>query len=717
LSGGLTSGTTYGFSVFACNSQLVCSAPATTTFLAKANEIPAVSVSGQTDTSAVVAWSTLSGTSGYRIGRGADDAELPTTPADPDFVWADDSAPPYTLTGLSPSVGYSVVVVPMYADGGWGAYGVSGFSTTAPPPPPATGLSAVLSSAGTVTLNWSSASSPSGGWSIVGHNGATDTISLPCPNTTGVCFNLGGAGGSARTFTITSAQIGNGQGSKWFFGVTPMTSEGVRGTTAKVAVVPWSAAKLAPLYIGSTPSYSGGVYKMNLQWENPPQPNWTHIKVFIAAGTTAPSDSGTPVYSCVRSTGCVKSKLVSALANGTKLVNGAKYSFSAYAYVSPTSPQQKARAFGTDTARATGVVINGAWVTNSLPPHYYGEVELAFDSTGKQHLVYPRETGLYYASKPAGGAWTSSVKIPGTSGSDNYAELTVLSNNTLVLGFNRFGAGPYLLTKTSAGAWSAASRIGATTPASGTSAYVFQNLVRDSANGLHVLISRSSYPAKSTDGLFYLKRVSGGAWSAVTKIPGTTGYDYGLLSIDSSRTKLGLAFGRSGHPTASSNGAFAAVKAPAAANFPTPARIASNVTNTEFYPTGMTIHGTRVQVFLDRSAYPAQATDGVYLRKGLLGGTAAAPTVNWGAAAAARVAGTTAADFMCGVAVNPANGEMTMCLDRDGAASISGLYLLKSTTAGVWGGTAAVKKTAADYDYVTDVDYYANAVYFTWLRH
>ena len=723
----LTPGTNYGISIFACNSSLACSAPVGVSFTGRSDAYPTVSVGTVSHNTAAMTYSTIPGASSYRIGRGPDTADYPTGPTDADFVWATDAASPFTLTGLSASTDYVVHVIPIFSDNGWGNTGSAWFGTNAAPPPPATGLTATLSSTGTVRLNWTSVSSPSGGWSIIGHNGPTDTLQRPCPNTTATCFNLGGVVGSARTFTVTAAQIGisrpgaGGYGTKWYFGVTPLGSGGVAGTMAKVATIPWAASKLAPNDLWSTASFSGGSYRLKLDWTYPLQPNWTHLKVYFAAGSTAPSDTQglTPVYSCAKSTGCLKTFTKAGL------TNGAKYSYSVYAYVTGTSPLQKSRNFGTNTARAPGVVINGAWVPGTLPPHYFGEVELAFDSTGVRHLVYPREDGLYYARRTAGagGTWGSSVKITGTSGTDNYAELVILSNNTLVLGFNRVGVGPYLTTRAvGAAAWATPARIGATTPAAGLQPYIFRNLVRDSANGLHVLLSRSTYPystSKTTDGIFYLKRpvTAAPSWSALTKVPGTTAFDFGLLTIDNTRTKLGMTFGRAGHPTASADGVYAAVKSPAAGNFPTPGKIVTSPVGTDDYPSEMTMHGARVQVFFSRSTYPAKTTDGVYFRSGVLGGTAATPTVTW-PAAAARVGGTNATDFICGIAVNPSNGETAMCLSRGPYGSpTAGMYLLKSTTAGAWGGTPAVKKTGAEYDFVSDVEYYANVVYFTWLRH
>ena len=715
---GLVAGTNYGISIFACNSDMACSAPAGVSFTARSDQFPTVSVTSWTHNSAALSYSPVPGASSYKVGRGPDSADFPTGPTDPNFVWVTDAASPVGLSGLAANTGYAVHVIPVFSDGGWGQTGSDFFNTSAAPPPPATGLTATLSSAGTVKLTWTAASSPGGGWSVVGHNGPTDTITHPCPNSSSVCYNLGGAVGSARTYTITSAQIGNGQGSKWWFGVTPMSSEGVRGTTTKIATTPWSAAKLMPVYIGSTPSYSGGSYKMNLMWENPQQPNWNQIKVFFAAGATPPSDTGTPVFTCNRtSTPCAKTKLMSGL------TNGARYSFSAYAYVNGTSPLQKAKTTGTDVARATGVVINGTWVTGSLPPHYYGEVELVFDSSGQQHLVYPREDGLYYARKSAGaaGTWTGSVKLPGSTAYDNYAELTILSNNTLVLAYNKLGDGPHFRTKTATGAWTAAARLGATAPpASGSPIFTFENIVRDSSNTLHALLWRRTYPlsaTRTTDGLFYLKKTVTGAWTAPARVTGTTGFDSGMMTIDSSRTRIGILTMREGHPTTASNGMSAAVKGVASANFPTLTKLAGVQTLTD-YPAAMTIHGTRVQVFLTRSSYPNKTTDGVFLRSGTMGGTATTPTMSWTTTALVKVGGTHYTDYVCGVAVNPANGETTLCLNRGPYGSTTaGLYLLKSSTTGAWGGFAAVRKTAAPYDYVTDVDYYANVAYLTWLRH
>jgi hypothetical protein len=688
---------TYNVGVWSFNEALEFSSRTSTSaeFIDPNNQ-PSVSVTSVTATSIGLSWTAISGVSNYGVVYKPFGAVTISSPTDGTVVAP--SGLTASLTGLSSSSPHTYHVYPLTADGGWGQP-YEGTTTTLPGA--VQNLTATPNAAGngSVALSWSAqpAHEDQEGFRILKKLGSAPAVDCAACIVTTV-FNT-----SATGTTVTLAQLGGApaMGRLWYFGVAPTFYTYGVGALATTSTSTWSTQALQPQEYYSDAYRSGSDYRMIVHYAAPSQPNWTALKIFRATGTAVPTDGGTPLFSCTKAANnCGTSRTF------TGLTNGAKYTFSVYTY---DAAGHKARVYWTDTARATGMYLNGSWLPGTLIPHYYGNIELVVDAAGNQSAIYPRMDGLYFGRKQSGAAAFTWAKIPGTAAGDNYPVLVTRSNNTLVLGFNRYTAspttsGPFIMTRAYPSAWTAPARI-----AGASTAYSFQDLVRDSANVTHVVMTKYSSPG----GVYYVKG-NPGAWGALARVAGTTNNDYPMLTVDSSRKRIGLAFTRDDGSAAAANGVYTAIKAYNAGAFPTPTKRAG--TNGLMDPVGFTILGTRAIVYIQRYGGATPASGGPYQLKATAGGTAAAPTLTAWGAAPSRIPNTSSRDSMRNVAMN-SNGETALAFYRgtQGQADY-GIYVMRSATTGVFS-TAGVRKTSNVNDYVSDLTYISNAPVLTWLRH
>ena len=689
---------THTVGVWSANASFESGAPVTTTVeVIDSNNQPDLDSTTRTASSLTFTWQAVPGASSYAVVVKQGESEV-ASPSDGTASTV--SGLTTTISGLSANTTYSYGIFPLTSDGGWGQPN-TGSTTTMPGP--VTGFSAAANALGTgaVTLSWSQYA---GGESFDSFRILKQLGSAPLASCAS-CLVTEVYNASATTHTITMTQLGgtSAMGKVWYFTIVPTFYDGeVAGTSTSVST--WSGQTLGASTYGSEAYRSGATdYRINAIFGKPTQPNWTTLKLFRATGTSIPTDAGTPALTCTKAlNNCPASKLFTGLTNGTT------YTFAIYTY---DDAGHKQRQYWSDKARATGVYLNGAFVSGTLLPHYYGNVDPVQDPQGHTHVVYPRQDGLYYGRRAAGTTTWAFAKVTGTKTGDNYPTLATRSNGVLVLGFNRVtGAttdGPMIMTRTFPNAWSAITRIGAT-----SNLYVFRGLVRDSANVTHALVSRRD--ATTAAGLYSL-RGNPGSWSMI-KITGTTQWDSGQLTIDTGRTRIGLSLQRYNYntPTATTNGIYTAIKGSGATAFPTPTKRAG--TGGAMQPAGFSLHGTRAVLFITRPGSSSSDTAAGIYRVTATIGTAASPTIAWPTSAPVRVQNTTYRDWGLKQATS-STGEVSLAFIRGSSGQTDwGYYLLRGTTAATFT-TLPTRKSADTNDYVLDLDYISGTPQISLLRH
>lgn len=157
-------------------------------------------------------------------------------------------------------------------------------------------------------------------------------------------------------------------------------------------------------------------------------------------------------------------------------------------------------------------------------------------STGVHAMVFSRRNGLYWTNG-RDGEWSIPLKIPGTSGPDDFPSLTALSDGSFALAFARSGGGIYVSKESSGGSWSAPQQVtslsGATLPSL-------------TANGSSLDVA---FLCTSGDPGVWSATNASGSWAA-SKISGTDANDAdttrGAPSLAVDGGSLHLAFARAG---------------------------------------------------------------------------------------------------------------------------------------------------------------------------
>jgi hypothetical protein len=676
------------------------SAPAVTTMTMRDPEVvPDITVTQSTASAVTISWTAVPGAVGYKAAllspAVVEEGEEPITPSTAGFVAA---TSPHTFSGLTADSGYYPYVFPIFESNGWGSAGSDHAATR---PLPVTGLTAVPNSAGNgnTVLNWAY-SGTSQGFTVIARQGSAPTS----PDCDSPCRYIGSVGSAARTLTVSESALGGttAMSKLWHFAVFASSAEtGADSLLTTATATPWSVTALRVSHSLSEPYYvpaSGSVpasYGLTVRWVAPAS-SWTKITVTMVAGGTASSSESTGViYTCTKtsSNACTATSVLKKGLAASKTYATAIWTYDAGGH--------KARVTRTDLTRIGGLYVGSAWVKGSGLPSSYGGLNHVLDASNNEHVVFARSTGMHYGKRANGSTTWSFVKMTGTLATDSYGTMRVRPDGTLVFVISRYAStasasGVFYQTKTPTGAWSALYRLGAT-----DSSYSFSDIVVDSANTTHVVLSRYT-TSPTTSGLFYLRKTTAAGWTAPAKVAGSGPNDYAELVRDHGKTKIAMLISRYTYNPDTQQGAtstLVSIKAASAAAFPTPTVRAGLGPND--YVVGMTMYGARAQLYVGRYLTAHSTSNGVFLQTATVGGTAAAPTLTWKAGGPVRLGGTTYKDDAHEAVLAP-NGKVGLVINKESTvASERGLFLAESSTAGVWSAAPVRKSPAltAAYDY------------------